>query len=331
MKSSKVLKLVISSLIISGTGFYHVNAQENVMDYHHEENMTINNPGNESTGAVKDDLTLTPETEEYWRKQAEAKDMEIMLNNHSEENATPINTGKETGAMKDDPTLTPETEEYWKKQAEAKDKEILMTMPLIQSQLNGSIGIQAVYTVGVPNYQQETSYWCGPAAVRQTLAFHKNKSNSTQSLPSQTTLASLAGTSTDGSTTTGLAKALNNYNGTFGSFVYVAADITTAGSASAAFDLFKSRVTSPIINETYAPIVLLETVYLDRYSGRGIRHYNTVSGWNNTAGQLRLVDPHNNNQYLGTFWDPMGSGSSNGVFRAVYNADLNGTNKAMVY
>ncbi|MBO2946096.1 hypothetical protein JJQ72_19145 [Paenibacillus sp. F411] len=43
------------------------------------------------------------------------------------------------------------------------------------------------------------------------------------------------------------------------------------------------------------------------------------------------VDPHNNNQYLGTFWDPMGSGSSNGVFRAVYNADLNGTNKAMVY
>lgn len=237
-----------------------------------------------------------------------------------------------TGAMKNDPSLSPESEAYWDKEAEMKDKEIFEYLSTDQYKADFRAQPQAVYTVGVANYKQETTYWCGPAAVRQTLGFHKNKSASTTSLPSQTTLASKAGTTTDGSTSTGLATALNAYKNTFGTYNYVAADIIAAGgSASESFNLFKTRVTSEIIAGTYAPIVLLETEYLTRYNGRGIRHYNTISGWNNSTGQLRLVDPHHDDKYLGTFWDPMGALNDNGVFRAVYNADLNGTNKAMVY
>lgn len=62
--------------------------------------------------------------------------------------------------------------------------------------LKGVLKVRKPDESKVSNYQQETGYWCGPASVRQTLSFHKNKSDSTTSLPSQTTLASKAGTTT---------------------------------------------------------------------------------------------------------------------------------------
>lgn len=228
----------------------------------------------------------------------------------------------EIGALLDDPTLNKEI-------IEKNDNEVLNKDSLIE-QMSDEIGIYAEpsssYVISVSNFKQENGHYCGPASVRQALSFHKNQSGSSAALPSQATLAGKIGTTSSGSISTAMRDALNSYKSTY-SFKssYV---VTNVGNDK---NQFSNRILNVIKNKSNAPILLLETQYIPRYNGHASRHYNTVSGHSINQGVIRTVDPNNNSAYQGIYWDPIGSTTANGIFKAVYNADLHGSNYVMIY
>jgi hypothetical protein len=59
----------------------------------------------------------------------------------------------------------------------------------------------------------------------------------------------------------------------------------------------------------------------------------SVSGINdlNATITMRSVDPNSNALYRGVYWDAMGSATSNGLCRATYQADVDGSNMAMCW
>ncbi|MHB8761424.1 MAG: C39 family peptidase [Coriobacteriia bacterium] len=190
-------------------------------------------------------------------------------------------------------------------------------------------GYQSKY---VPCYKQERTYWCGPAAVRQSLYWHKAVSGSAIALPSQTTLASRIGTTTSGSTTSGIARALNSYRGTFGTHHYVASDIS---NTSDPLGVFYNRIGAMLASKAdgTVPIVLLQTSQLSRCRGHSSRHYVTISGIDDRSVPVRMrdVDPNWRVAYRGIYWDDVGCTTYNGLFRACYQADLEGSNLAMAW
>ncbi len=192
------------------------------------------------------------------------------------------------------------------------------------------------YMISVTNYTQETSYYCGPAAVRQTLSFHKSKNNISTALPSQKTLASAIGTTTSGSTSTGIAAGLNKYKTTYKiPTSYVATDVLDK-SKPASF--FVQAIKSSVSKQVAAPIILIDTgnnFGIPEYKGVHIRHYNTISGLIETeniqngeiaARKIRRVDPHYNSKYRGVF-----TNDYRDVYQAVEQADKNGSNKVIIY
>lgn len=241
-----------------------------------------------------------------------------------------------TGGVINDPSLNPEINA--KLIAETNKKDALAEawykgerVQKLRQQQEGdarSLLADEHYEVNATNFQQETGYWCGPAAVRQTLSFHKSKVSSSTALPSQTTLASAIGTTVDGSATTGITSALNSYSSTFGPFTYISSDVT---DATVPLDTFRFRITFDLDGQSNAPILLIDSRDLPRYGGTYVRHYVTASGYkkDSTTEEIRTVDPNNNNSYYGIYWDPMGDATTNGVFKSVQRADLAGTNKAM--
>lgn len=238
-----------------------------------------------------------------------------------------------TGVMLNDPTLTKDKIKKYKEEADSKDYNFAQKALTEVSALAGDPDGEG-YFLTVSNYAQETTYWCGPAAARQTLSFHKSKSGSSSSLPSQTTLANRAGTTVDGSSTTGLKTAVNYYSSTFSfsSDTYVVDNIS---GYSNPVGTLESKIKSDLRYTTNAPILLIQTLYLPRYNDKSIRHYNTVSGYtyeySSGNKEVRMVDPHYSSTYRGAFWDPLGSTTVDGVGRAVYKADLEGSNYVMLY
>ncbi|MDZ4064407.1 MAG: hypothetical protein U1E22_07040, partial [Coriobacteriia bacterium] len=73
--------------------------------------------------------------------------------------------------------------------------------------------------------------------------------------------------------------------------------------------------------------------WIPRYNGVTSRHYMTVSGINDnvTPMVMRSVDPHHLASYYGIRWETVGSTTASGLCRAVYNADLDGTNRVMAW
>lgn len=191
------------------------------------------------------------------------------------------------------------------------------------------------YSISVANYKQEKNYYCGPAAARQTLGFHKTKSGSATALPSQTTLASRIGTDKQGASSSyGIKDTLNFYQTSFGfkANPYGVADIENASNPTATFE---SRIKYVLSNRINAPIILMDTKYLPRYNGHSVRHYNTVSAYSfeyaSGKKQVKTVDPHYSTTYYGAWWNPLGTTGSNGVVRAVYQADKGYSNPVMIY
>jgi hypothetical protein len=166
--------------------------------------------------------------------------------------------------------------------------------------------------------------------VRQSLSWHKLNSGSGTALPSQTTLAGRAGTTTSGSLTTGLVRAINSYNGKFGTVNYVASNLTDTGNPTSAF---YTRIGWMIQDARTVPIILTSTARIPRYNGHASRHYMSVSGINDMGASvtMRSVDPNPNALYRGVYWDAMGSPTSNGLCRACYQADVDGSNMAMCW
>lgn len=240
---------------------------------------------------------------------------------------------EETGAALDDPSLTSQVQ--MDLQALALEKDIMLEKYLEETSSSVNANPDGEwYGINVTAYKQEKTYWCGPASARQTLSFHKGKSGSGTALPSQTTLSGKIGTTTSGSTTTGIASGLNAYAATYGytGNKYVAANLKNLTNPLATFE---TRIKGVLKSQTNAPVILIQTKYLPRYNGVSIRHYNTVSAYSYETAtgkkQIKMVDPHYNTAYYGVSWNPLGSQTVNGVFRAVYEADKAGSNMAMAY
>ncbi|MBE0448729.1 MAG: C39 family peptidase [Actinobacteria bacterium] len=237
-----------------------------------------------------------------------------------------------TGALLDAPS-SPAEELKWKQATAEKDRLARDAYKEFEKQRKGKVSANATtWLINVTNYIQEKSNWCGPACARQTLSWHKLVSGSSTALPSQSTLASQIGTNSSGSSTAKIADALNLYKTTYSiPDYYIASDIAGYSNPT---ETFRIRIFTDITSSTtnLAPIVLLATQYLPRYNGASYRHYNTIDGYYDRSPiKMNTVDPHYDSRYSGHHWDPMGSTTVNGVCRAVYKADLAGTNKAMAW
>jgi len=240
-----------------------------------------------------------------------------------------------TGALADDPTLTSAQTKMWEDLTVAKER----TLESGPAAASGTVGALSIIQEGqfglvlknVPAFRQERTNWCGPAAARQSLNWHRTFSRSTVPLPSQATLAGRIGTIDDGSTSIGIARALNSYSGTFGRFNYVASNLTNHPDPRHAFvwRIASSLSASP----GTVPIILVETQYIPRYRGHFARHYVSVSGYDERTAPIRMrsVDPHFDSRFFGIHWDPVGSTTVNGLFRACFRADQDGTNLAMIW
>jgi len=241
------------------------------------------------------------------------------------------------GEPVDDPTLTPAARQAWKEATVRKEAEVASASAASGrsaragvSNLAATSAVYGRHTLSATNYKQETKYYCGPASARQSLSWHRARSGSTASLPSQTTLARRIGTTTSGSLTTGIARAMNSYNGVFGPVNYVASNLTDTGSPKSAF---YNRIGWMLEDARTVPIILTATRRITRYQGHSSRHYMSVSGIDDRSDRvmMRSVDPNYDPTYRGVFWDPMGSTSSNGLYRACYQADVDGSNMAMCW
>ncbi|MCR4431228.1 MAG: C39 family peptidase [Tepidanaerobacteraceae bacterium] len=212
------------------------------------------------------------------------------------------------------------------REAKEKDAQILKWMEENRGQRTKGIDDVERYTIRVSYLPQETTYWCGPASVQQSLSFHKRESDSSEKLPSQSTLAKKSNTTKEGAWTESLKKAINAYAKTYDFGKYVAADID--GSK----DLLERRIISSLSNRSSAPILLIERSELSRYEGKGGHHYVTVSGYyyEYATGEKRIrdVDPDwREEKYGGSRWDPL-----NEIFDAVCAVEDSGSgNKVMLY
>lgn len=215
-----------------------------------------------------------------------------------------------------------------KKAADAKDEQLRQSLASKAGFTTEGYVDGQWYGVTVPNYRQETGYWCGPASVRQNLSWHKTKSGGSYSLPSQTTLANQAGTTSDGSSSLKLRNTLNYYDSYYGFSYnnYVVARLTGDGyTYSNPQSVFETRVKGVLSNQTNAPIVGVRTVYIPRYGTKSLSHYMTISAYsydyNTGAKDVRTVDPNWDSAYLGIYWDPIGTTTYKGIFKAAYEYD----------
>lgn len=197
------------------------------------------------------------------------------------------------------------------------------------------------YTIPVTNYEQGQDNWCGPASIVQTLSFHKAKSGASAALPTQIDLAgSLGILNSGGASTASMADILNrsSYKSTYGyTKTYTATDLLDKSNP---FQFMYNNLRSAIINQTSAPIILIETgtaLGIQRYYDLGVhcRHYVTVSGIEELvnvqsdgimARYIRTTDPHYRSALRGHFWD-----DASYVYESMRIADNNGSNKVMIY
>lgn len=238
----------------------------------------------------------------------------------------------DNGGLVDDPSLTPEVMDEVDRATKAKEQAKGIGVRTGEISASG-LNKYGLITRPVTNYKQERTYWCGPASARQTLSFHKAFSGSGTALPSQSTLATKIGTTTSGSSTASIVKALNSYNGTFGKVFYIGSNVI--GQTTPVLDCFWNRIGNGLY-QPYEPCVticLMQTSRIPRYAGRASRHYMTISGIDDrtTTRKMRSVDPNYNSAYYGVYWDVVGSTTVNGLCRATYQADLDGTNLVMCW
>lgn len=240
------------------------------------------------------------------------------------------------GEPLNDPSLTYRAAAEWKQATERKEAQVQAAASAPRATAAAAVVSAAatsrfgLHTVSSTNYRQETSYYCGPASARQSLSWHKAKSGSGTALPSQSTLAGRIGTTSSGSLTSGIARALNSYDSTFGNVYYVASNLTDTSNPTSTF---YTRIGLMIEGGVTAPVILTQTSRIPRYNGHASRHYMTVSGIDDRTStvKMRSVDPNWSSAYRGVYWDNMGSTSVNGLCRACYQADLDGSNLAMAW
>lgn len=138
---------------------------------------------------------------------------------------------------------------------------------------------RTAYNLNMTQYKQETSYYCGPASVYQTLKYMNGTS------PSQSIIASALGTTTDGTDGTKIPPYLNekqsdNY--------YVTSVITTES-------MMKSNINSDL-NRGYPVIARIRlTSNMDSYDNWNYTtagHFINIGGQNSNQSRFTIVDPY---------------------------------------
>lgn len=158
-------------------------------------------------------------------------------------------------------------------------------------------------TLGVPSFEQITSYYCGPATVKQVLHYLNGASSS------QGTYASQLGTTSDG-TVFSLVDDVLNKNQSKNN--YVVAKIGT-------YDSWSSKVQYALDRNYPAVLDLkIDPSYMPKYTRPIAGHILNVSGVDSkytSPAQVRLTDPFdqdNRGVTLGNIWHP---------HKGVYNAN----------
>jgi hypothetical protein len=246
----------------------------------------------------------------------------------------PIDEEFNTGAALDDFDYL-KNEDYYKSLEEQRDNEILKEEQALRQSLTLAATSNEYYTISVTYNKQAYFNFCGVAAGRQALSFHKQKSGSSEPLPTQDYFGRSIGTLPNGGGTssTYLANGLNQYKSVykFSNTPYIVGNI--AEFAQPAVKL-ETRVKATLRDKATAPILLTNTKYIDQYRGTEYRHYVTVSGYDQAADSFRIVDPNHHTEYTsgGTYWSRLRTSvSSTGIARAVYEADKKSTNPVMVW
>lgn len=141
--------------------------------------------------------------------------------------------------------------------------------------------------LGVGQIRQDTGYYCGPASAMQVLKYYydlyKNNSMFNVSMPaSQNILANVIGTTTDGSTGSGVAKGMNHYQDYCS---YVTKQINSKSD-------FMDDIDSAL-NVGLAPLILRSRLSANSdfgYASSG--HFMTVSGQTSGLSKVLIVDPY---------------------------------------
>jgi hypothetical protein len=133
-------------------------------------------------------------------------------------------------------------------------------------------------TINVPNFKQETTYYCGPATTKQTMQYI-NGSSQTQSQ-----IASALGTTSDGTDGTKIVTYLNN-NQKRNSYT-IATDLSVDG--------FKDRIYKSVA--VFNSPMVLRVKFTNtsgnswKYSTTG--HFMNVSGFTQDINTVRVTDPN---------------------------------------
>jgi hypothetical protein len=147
-------------------------------------------------------------------------------------------------------------------------------------------------TIAVPSFEQQTSYWCGPATTKQVLHYLNGSSSS------QSTIASGLGTTTAGTDFSLVDNYLNskqskNY------YVY---------SSSLSYGTWSDHVNYGL-DHNYPVVLDLEIYpsYMPKYTTHIAGHILNVSGADSrfSPAQIRLTDPYdqgNRGVTLGNVW-----------------------------
>lgn len=149
--------------------------------------------------------------------------------------------------------------------------------------------------ISVPSFKQETSYWCGPATVKQVLDFLNGSSNS------QSYYASKLGTTTDGTDFSKVDDVLNAHQ-SVNTYVYASISDYSTWSSRIEYNTDKN-----------IPTVLdlkIDPKYMPKYTAVVEGHILNVSGYDtkySSTAQIRLTDPYdqgNRGVTLGNVWHP---------------------------
>ncbi|MFD8494625.1 C39 family peptidase [Amycolatopsis sp. NPDC059657] len=148
-------------------------------------------------------------------------------------------------------------------------------------------GIHASAVLNIQYQVQETGYWCGPAATRIAL------SAKTSNPPSQGTLASQLGTTTNGTDWIGQVTGVLNRD--LGTSYYETKEMPNDPPTQAQRDLLWRDITLDINNgwALVANIVAPANNHPPGYPNYTIYHYFTVIGYDSSDMTVKIADPAN--------------------------------------
>lgn len=169
--------------------------------------------------------------------------------------------------------------------------------------------------LSVPSYEQQTSYWCGPATVKQVLGF-LNGTSSTQAI-----YASALGTTENGTVFNNIDTALNKYQ-TKNVYANVSIGDYASWSGKVKYSLDKNL--PPLLDLRISPS------YMPKYTRAIDGHILNVSGVDSrqissSEVLVRLTDPFDQDGRgvtLGNIWHP---------HKGVYNSNNAHPIKSIIY